>query len=203
MTKCQFCHQGLNSTYIRTGSSGLFKKIGSYCNDCDLHYDLEQKLYIVNGKLYTVSNGQGFGDQLINYHKSTNILPNQPKIDNINKKPKQDYNFFIARPRFELGSKAPKASMLGHYTRHLKNTTGLPGIFILYVRMLLILRIYFIFKVEMYAINFSMGFSILLIIIFAFFLMSSHLFSSVRNETINLSSSVGLETCWTSPIFFK
>ncbi len=36
----------------------------------------------------------------------------------------------VARPRFELGSKAPKASMLGHYTRH-SNTTGLPGIFIL------------------------------------------------------------------------
>ena len=30
----------------------------------------------------------------------------------------------VARPRFELGSKAPKASMLGHYTRHLKILPG-------------------------------------------------------------------------------
>ena len=36
----------------------------------------------------------------------------------------------IARPRFELGSKAPKASMLGHYIRreHV-HSTGLPGSF--------------------------------------------------------------------------
>ena len=31
----------------------------------------------------------------------------------------------LARPRFELGSKAPKASMLGHYTQRIINS--LPG----------------------------------------------------------------------------
>lgn len=36
----------------------------------------------------------------------------------------------IARPRFELGSKAPKASMLGHYIqREHVHSTGLPGSF--------------------------------------------------------------------------
>jgi hypothetical protein len=37
----------------------------------------------------------------------------------------------IARPRFELGSKAPKASMLGHYSRQsiIISSTGLPGVF--------------------------------------------------------------------------
>src|SRR5215213_87299 len=36
----------------------------------------------------------------------------------------------IARPRFELGSKAPKASMLGHYIRrNFTSSTGLPGTF--------------------------------------------------------------------------
>jgi hypothetical protein len=36
----------------------------------------------------------------------------------------------IARPRFELGSKAPKASMLGHYIqREPVHSTGLPGSF--------------------------------------------------------------------------
>ncbi len=50
------CHKGLNSSYIRTGSRGALKKIGSYCDNCAIHYDLEQKLYTVNEKLYTVSN---------------------------------------------------------------------------------------------------------------------------------------------------
>ena len=41
-----------------------------------------------------------------------------------------DREFLLARPRFELGSKAPKASMLGRYIR--RNTfdppPGLPGV---------------------------------------------------------------------------
>ncbi len=119
MTKCQFCHKGLNSTYIRTGSNGSLKKIGLYCNVCALHYDSTQKLYTVNEKLYTVSRDRKLNDHTTKIHNHKIITLNQPKNDDINEKHKQDLNIFIARPRFELGSKAPKASMLGHYTRHL------------------------------------------------------------------------------------
>ena len=51
MTRCTFCNRGLNSTYIRSGSHGIFKKIGYSCINCDIHYD--KKLYTVNEKLYT------------------------------------------------------------------------------------------------------------------------------------------------------
>lgn len=55
MAKCQSCHQGINSTYIRNGSKGSFNKIGYFCNMCNLHYNTDKKLYTVNEKLYTVS----------------------------------------------------------------------------------------------------------------------------------------------------
>ncbi len=48
------CHQGINSTYIRNGSKGSLKKIGYFCNMCNLHYDVNTKLYTVNEKVYTV-----------------------------------------------------------------------------------------------------------------------------------------------------
>ena len=51
------------------------------------------------------------------------ITNNSDKVnENYNNSVKEDKILIImavARPRFELGSKAPKASMLGHYTRHL------------------------------------------------------------------------------------
>ena len=54
MAKCQSCHQGINSTYIREGVKGSFKKIGYYCNTCNIHYNTDKKLYTVNEKVYTV-----------------------------------------------------------------------------------------------------------------------------------------------------
>ena len=80
MTKCQFCHRGLNSTYIRIGSSGSLKKIGSYCNDCNLHYNLEQKLYTVNEKLYTVYRDLKPNDYIAKIHSHTIITTNQSKF---------------------------------------------------------------------------------------------------------------------------
>src|SRR5215210_8035751 len=56
MVKCISCLKGLNSSYIRINSNGSLWKIGFYCNTCNLHYNLDQKLYTVNEKLYTVSN---------------------------------------------------------------------------------------------------------------------------------------------------
>ena len=120
MVKCACCHKGLNSTYIKTGYTGSLQKIGPYCNICNLHYSLDQKPYTVNEKLYTVSKYSQSINPSIKYSNSQNITQDNIEFDN-------NYNNFdqnteisqIARPRFELGSKAPKASMLGHYTRHL------------------------------------------------------------------------------------
>jgi hypothetical protein len=49
----------------------------------------------------------------------------------------------IARPRFELGSRAPKAPMLGHYIQRKKkffSSTGLPGVTSAIWDILIILR---------------------------------------------------------------
>ncbi len=54
MTKCQNCHHGINSTHIREGVNGSLKKIGYYCNTCNIHYGIDKKLYTVNEKVYTV-----------------------------------------------------------------------------------------------------------------------------------------------------
>jgi hypothetical protein len=54
MAKCTICHQGINSTYIRVGERSLLKKVGYYCGNCDIHYDLNQKPYTKNEKPYTV-----------------------------------------------------------------------------------------------------------------------------------------------------
>jgi hypothetical protein len=32
MTKCRKCNSGINSTYIRQGEKGLWKKVGYYCS---------------------------------------------------------------------------------------------------------------------------------------------------------------------------
>ncbi len=59
MTKCQNGHLGINSTYIREGVNGSLKKIGYYCNTCNIHYGIDKKLYTVNEKVYTVSRMKG------------------------------------------------------------------------------------------------------------------------------------------------
>ncbi len=59
MTKCQNCYHGINSTYIREGVNGSLKKIGYYCNTCNIHYGIDKKLYTVNEKMYTVSSMKG------------------------------------------------------------------------------------------------------------------------------------------------
>jgi hypothetical protein len=53
VTKCSICHQGINSTYIRVGEKSLLNKVGYYCSNCDIHYDLDQKPYTKNEKPYT------------------------------------------------------------------------------------------------------------------------------------------------------
>ena len=50
VTKCSIFHQGINSTYIRVGKKSLLNKVGFYCSNCDIHYDLEQKPYTVGGR---------------------------------------------------------------------------------------------------------------------------------------------------------
>ena len=77
MAKCISCHKGLNSSYIRINSNGSLWKIGFYCNTCNLHYNLDQKLYTVNEKLYTVSNNLQNGEK---ESSPTNISANLPTI---------------------------------------------------------------------------------------------------------------------------
>ena len=55
VTKCTVCHQGINSTYIRVGEKSLLNKVGYYCSNCDVYYDLNQKPYTKNEKPYTVN----------------------------------------------------------------------------------------------------------------------------------------------------
>jgi hypothetical protein len=55
MAKCTVCHQGINSTYIRVGEKSLLNKVGYYCSNCDVYYDLNQKPYTKNEKPYTVN----------------------------------------------------------------------------------------------------------------------------------------------------
>ena len=54
MTKCQFCHKGLNSSYIRVGSKESFTKTGLYCINCDIYYSPDLlKQYTAMQKQYT------------------------------------------------------------------------------------------------------------------------------------------------------
>ncbi len=55
MAKCQNCLNGISSAYIKDVIKGSFKKIGYYCNICNIHYNTDKKLYAVNEELYTVS----------------------------------------------------------------------------------------------------------------------------------------------------
>jgi hypothetical protein len=55
MARCPTCSQGINSTYIRVGEKSLLKKVGFYCSECNIHYDLEQKPYTNSEKSYTVN----------------------------------------------------------------------------------------------------------------------------------------------------
>jgi hypothetical protein len=87
MTKCQTCHHGINSAYIREGVNGSLKKIGYYCNTCNIHYDIDKKLYTVNEELYivfrdsqdTMPTGklQDNGN-IITIHTKTNKISNSP-----------------------------------------------------------------------------------------------------------------------------
>jgi hypothetical protein len=46
LTKCEKCHKGLNSSYIRVGAKESFKKVGLYCIACDIYYSPDfQKQY--------------------------------------------------------------------------------------------------------------------------------------------------------------
>src|SRR6187431_1724808 len=59
LTKCQFCHKGLNSNYIRVGAKESLKKVGLYCIACDIYYSPDfQKQYTVMQKQYTIQDSQ-------------------------------------------------------------------------------------------------------------------------------------------------
>ena len=59
MSRCQICHKGLNSSYIRVGVKQSFKKVGLYCIACDIYYSTDfQKQYTVMQKQYTIQGSQ-------------------------------------------------------------------------------------------------------------------------------------------------
>ena len=59
MTKCQICHKGLNSNYIRVGARESFRKVGLYCIACDIYYSPNlKKQYTVMQKEYTLQNSE-------------------------------------------------------------------------------------------------------------------------------------------------
>ena len=122
MAKCQSCYHGINSTYVREGANGSLKKIGYYCNTCNIHYNIDKKLHTVFRDSQTLKPVANFQDDknstttTFKTNKNPNVL-----LKNSNKTS-------IARPRFELGSKAPKASMLVRYIRYLIILPGFPGI---------------------------------------------------------------------------
>ncbi len=77
MAKCQSCHQGINSTYIRNGSKGSLKKIGYFCCNCSVYYNIDKKQYTVNEELYTVSKyNQNIATGPINKHNNIELLTN-------------------------------------------------------------------------------------------------------------------------------
>ncbi len=129
MTKCQNCHHGINSTYIREGMNSSLKKIGYYCNTCNIHYGIDKKLYTVNEKVYTVFRDSQIIEPADKIQDNENIITISSSI---NRKSNISYSkpiiMAVARPRFELGSKAPKASMLVRYIRYLIMLPGFPGI---------------------------------------------------------------------------
>ena len=48
LIKRGFGRSEYNSTYIRVGEGSLLKKVGFYCSECDIYYDLKQKPYTAN-----------------------------------------------------------------------------------------------------------------------------------------------------------
>ena len=74
MTKCQFCHKGLNSRYIRVGAKESFTKTGLYCINCDIYYSPDLlKQYTVMQKQYT---------NFFNSHSSLEIPKNTSDEEN-------------------------------------------------------------------------------------------------------------------------
>ena len=72
LTRCQFCHKGLNSSYIRVGAKESLKKVGLYCIACDIYYSLNlEKQYTVMQKQYTVSTRHSDNQKL---HPIANIV---------------------------------------------------------------------------------------------------------------------------------
>jgi hypothetical protein len=65
---------------------------------------------------YRIQNNENITTIPLNINKKSNISDSKPII------------MAVARPRFELGSKAPKASMLVRYIRYLIMLPGFPGI---------------------------------------------------------------------------
>ncbi len=108
---------------------GSLKKIGYFCCNCNIHYNTDKKLYTVNEELYTVSRYNQIikpANKIQDNEHITTISSSINKKSNIsNSKP---IIMAVARPRFELGSKAPKASMLVRYIRYLIMLPGFPGI---------------------------------------------------------------------------
>lgn len=102
----------------------------------------------------------------------------------------------IARPRFELGSKAPKASMLGHYIRqNFHSSTGLPGVFSVYI--LPSLECYVLISKNESIL--CIGSSIFSRMLFAILLCFVLYFSSASILLVNLTSSNEFDALFASP----
>ncbi len=87
----------------------MFKKIGSYCCICDLHYGTEQKLYTANKKLYTVYSDRKFNDQTTQSYNAANITTILPNTDDIHKRVLQNHQNISSSPaQIRTGVKGSK-----------------------------------------------------------------------------------------------
>ena len=98
MAKCQNCLNGISSAYIKDVIKGSFKKIGYYCNICNIHYNTDKKLYSVNEELYTVSKYYLFFRSTKKCHIS---IVNENILSIVKDMPKQESYYYSLRKQFE------------------------------------------------------------------------------------------------------
>ncbi len=98
MAKCQNCLNGISSAYIKDVIKGSFKKIGYYCNICNIHYNTDKKLYTVNEELYTVSKYYLFFRSTKKCHIS---IVNENILSIVKYMPKQESYYYSLRKQFE------------------------------------------------------------------------------------------------------
>ena len=98
MAKCQNCLNGISSAYIKDVSKGRIKKIGYYCNICNIQYNTGKKLYTVNEELYTVSKYYLFFRSTKKCHIS---IVNENILSIVKYMPKQESYYYSLRKQFE------------------------------------------------------------------------------------------------------